>query len=377
MSEIKLTHINSYYITSRLHGELVSMLDKKGLKQHVFVPVQKTAHLNKNMPEKLKHGEIYYTHCFSTFHRYLWPLKMMRTWKAFKKHYAKHSTELIHAHSLIVNGLIAYRAHKKWKLPYIVSIRSTDMHIFMQKSFIFRNIGYRILKNASAIMFLSPAYLDIQLKAILGDQIYRELKPKSHIIPNGINDYWLNNRKSKERANNQRTVIFVGIINKRKNLQAIINACEILNKQSFNIRLMVAGDGPLLSDLKKQKHLTPVSYYGHISDPEKLRDLYREADLLAVPSLIETFGLIYPEAMSQGLPVIYSKNQGFDGHFPEGYVGFTVNPHDANEIASKIKMIYSYYARLSNNAYEASLTFSWEMVAEKLINLYSSIKKVN
>ena len=53
------------------------------------------------------------------------------------------------------------------------------------------------------------------------------------------------------------------------------------------------------------------------------------------------------------------------------------NPYDANEIASKIKMIYSYYARLSNNAYEASLTFSWEMVAEKLINLYSSIKKVN
>lgn len=40
-----------------------------------------------------------------------------------------------------------------------------------------------------------------------------------------------------------------------------------------------------------------------------------------MPSHKETFGLVYAEAMSQGLPIIYTKNQGFDGQFPDGYVG--------------------------------------------------------
>ena len=43
-------------------------------------------------------------------------------------------------------------------------------------------------------------------------------------------------------------------------------------------------------------------------------------------SLGESFGLTYAEAMSQGVPVIYSKGQGFDGQFKEGVVGYHVDP---------------------------------------------------
>ena len=43
-----------------------------------------------------------------------------------------------------------------------------------------------------------------------------------------------------------------------------------------------------------------------------------------MPSRYETFGLVYGEAMSQGLPIIYSKGQGVDGYFKEGTVGYGV-----------------------------------------------------
>ena len=55
-----------------------------------------------------------------------------------------------------------------------------------------------------------------------------------------------------------------------------------------------------------------------------------------MPSYTESFGLVYAEAMSQKLPVIYSKGQGFDGQFEEGLVGYHVSPYDVKDIANGI-----------------------------------------
>jgi glycosyltransferase involved in cell wall biosynthesis len=92
---------------------------------------------------------------------------------------------------------------------------------------------------------------------------------------------------------------------------------------------------------------------------------------LVLPSLLETFGLVYPEAMSQGLPVIYTRGQGFDGHYPDGHVGYAINPNDPRDIAEKIKVIFSDYLRFSTNAFNASLDFSWDKIVDKLLEVYS------
>jgi len=58
--------------------------------------------------------------------------------------------------------------------------------------------------------------------------------------------------------------------------------------------------------------------------------------------------------MSQGLPVIYTRGQGFDGQFSEGEVGYSVDPNSPDEIASKIKAVLGDYERLSKRALEAA-----------------------
>jgi len=47
-----------------------------------------------------------------------------------------------------------------------------------------------------------------------------------------------------------------------------------------------------------------------------------------MPSITETFGLVYAEALSQGLPVLYTRGQGFDRQFEEGEVGYAVDCFD-------------------------------------------------
>ncbi len=370
MKNVFVTHINSYFIASPLHSELVTALDKIGVAQQVFVPVQMAAQINRNLPEKLQHGSVFYTHCFNTFDRYLWPLKMLKIWRAFKKHYAQQPAQFIHAHTLIVNGLIAYWAHKKWGVPYIVSVRYTDVYIFMLRSVFFRKIGIKILKQAKAVIFLSPAYRDIHLKRICPEFELEGILRNSHIIPNGINQFWLKNRKMTSKHHGVRNILFVGVIDERKNLLTLIEACEILNNKGFKVALIVVGDGPLLRKMKSKQYVTKINFLGRITDRQQILIHYRESDILVVPSIIETFGLVYPEAMSQGLPVIYTKEQGFDGFYPEGYLGYAVNPKDPGDIAKKIKLIYADYDRLAKNSYNESSDFSWDKIATKFNEIY-------
>ena len=89
-----------------------------------------------------------------------------------------------------------------------------------------------------------------------------------------------------------------------------------------------------------------------------------------MPSLTETFGRVYAEAMSQGVPIIYTRGQGFDGFFPEGEVGFSVDPHDPEEIADRVEDIVNDYNVMSCNCLRNCRLFDWNIIAENLIDLY-------
>ena len=115
-----------------------------------------------------------------------------------------------------------------------------------------------------------------------------------------------------------------------------------------------------------------VKYLGCL-EKENLITVYRKADIFIMPSLTESFGLSYVEAMTQGLPVIYTRNQGFDGQFAEGMVGFHVNPKDIEDIYSKILMILLNYAEISNNCLVESDKYNWDVIADKYIDIYHNI----
>lgn len=87
----------------------------------------------------------------------------------------------------------------------------------------------------------------------------------------------------------------------------------------------------------------------------------------------EDFGLVYVEAISQGLPIIYTRGQGFDNQFEEGEVGYSVKYDSAEEIVEKIELIINDYETISNNCIERVNRFDWDKIAEKYINIYYDI----
>jgi glycosyltransferase involved in cell wall biosynthesis len=89
-------------------------------------------------------------------------------------------------------------------------------------------------------------------------------------------------------------------------------------------------------------------------------------------SFKETFGLVYFEAMSQGTPVIYSEGQGIDGYFPQGFIGYSVDPHDFNDAKIKIELILKNYESISKNCLISSTKISKKAIISAWVNIYNN-----
>ena len=106
---------------------------------------------------------------------------------------------------------------------------------------------------------------------------------------------------------------------------------------------------------------------------EELIDYYRDADIFVMPSLTETFGLVYAEAMSQGLPVIYTRGQGFDGQFEEGVVGYHTDSSSTEELISAIKNIVDNYEKISADCTDSAGKFDWKAITAKYADIYGGL----
>lgn len=375
-NKINLVHINSYFLTNKLHEELVLSLQdmNSSIHQTVYIPINKKDKITWNYCESINILYII-SKAFSNLERYFWPLKMLSIYMDFNKKTKNDKITITHAHSLISNGIISFFLYKKRAIPYIVTVRNTDINIFMKKSVFFRKIGYKILDNAESIMVLSPAYKNIQIRECLTTFQFEQLKDKIKIIPNGVNDFWIKNRYLNEsRSSNCLEILFVGKLRENKNCSALIKACKLLKEKGLDFQLTIVGEGYLKEKLQEEAKGLKVRFLGFISDNEQLLKVYRESNLLVVPSFKESFGLVYVEAMTQGLPIIYTKGQGFDGNFEEGVVGFSVMPNEYEKIAEAIQKINENYNEISKNAYNYALNFSWTTNSKLLNDIYTKIE---
>jgi len=81
--------------------------------------------------------------------------------------------------------------------------------------------------------------------------------------------------------------------------------------------------------------------------------------------------------MTQGLPVIYSKGQGFDSQFEEGTVRIHVESRNAKEIADRIDDIMINYQTISGNCVRLSDRFNWSEIAREYQRLYEDCVRMH
>jgi phosphatidylinositol alpha-mannosyltransferase len=106
--------------------------------------------------------------------------------------------------------------------------------------------------------------------------------------------------------------------------------------------LHIAGDGPDRQKLENwaHDHLVPdVTFYGHVTDSQKLR-LLREADLFCSPALYgESFGIVLLEAMASGTVIVAGNNDGYGTVMQDRGRVSLVDPQDKDEFAQRLDLL--------------------------------------
>ncbi|MBO7551603.1 MAG: glycosyltransferase family 4 protein [Fibrobacter sp.] len=367
---MRVLHINRNYLGTTLHQTMVEHLDKLGVENSVFVPICKTesATIKPN-------NNVCVSCCFKNIDRYVFDLKQLKIIRAIEKNFDISSFDCLHAYTLFTDGNAAMKLAEKYKKPFVVAVRNTDVNDFFAKLFYLRGRGIKIMRKAKKIFFLSEAYRKQVFEKYVPQKYYDELYAKTLIIPNGIDDFWFANLPSEEKKtlNNPIKLIYAGRIDKNKNLPTIQKAMDVLESKGIKSTLTVVGKIIDESEFNKIKNDERISYIPAMPK-EQLIDQYRSHDVFVMPSFTETFGLVYAEALSQGLPVVYSKGQGFDGQFEEGCVGYHCDANDAKNVGKNIERVVLEYFRIKSNCLKASLKFNWVEICENYIKVYKKVK---
>lgn len=170
------------------------------------------------------------------------------------------------------------------------------------------------------------------------------------------------------------TFVTTALLSERKRIHMLIPA---LKECPDSVRLIIVGDGSersRLEQLIKDNQLSDRIEMKGLLSREETAKVYAESDCFVLPSSLETFGVVYVEAMASGLPVIATKCGG-----PEDFVtndnGVLIvvdNQTQLNEAMHYMIENACYYSADTIKKYVNS-KFSAEVISKQIIDLYSEI----
>ena len=201
------------------------------------------------------------------------------------------------------------------------------------------------------------------------------------VIPNGVDtDFFSPDAEPLPHLrDDRRTILFIGRFDPRNGLKHMLNAFTLLRERRDDVRLVVVGDGPLRSVYERlvPDHLRDVVLFEGRADQLRPRYL-ASADVLCTPCQLASFGMVLLEAMSAGVPVVASRNSGFQRLMENGRQGFLIQPPDGEEqFASALDLLLDdpdLRQRMGAAGRETALTnYAWPVVVDQLEELYERL----
>jgi len=291
----------------------------------------------------------------------------------------RERADIIHAHGyqFFTSDLASIISRIK-KTPLVLTLHGfpADSKSLTHRLF-FRFIGKRELGTAGKIISVSNAVTqEFQAVGVDGNKIVT--------IPNGINLEEFRNMPDAKHCRrrfglkeNERLILAIGRLEKAKGFQYLIRALQLVEKRVGAVKLLIAGPeftyGPELRNFVKQMGFEKsVIFYGAIGGREKL-EAFAAADIVAIPSLYEGFGILLLEAMAAGKPVVATRTGVATELIQDGKNGFLVNLGDVEDLANKIAYLLSHDDLMSSIGSESRKTveaFDWGKIAAQIVKTY-------
>ena len=279
--------------------------------------------------------------------------------------------DLLHAHQALPDGALAQRLAADLGVPFVVTVHGADVYQHFRHGGAVERRAKDVLAHADAVManssavagllagVVTPERLTVVLNGTTG--LGREVEPAADYLP-GVP-----------------LVLTVGYLIERKGLRELVAAVGRLRAGGRRVNLVVVGDGPLRGALAAQAAADGVAdavhFLGRVPH-ERVLALMARADVFALPSWDEAFGLVYTEAMAHGTPVIAGKGEGPEDFIDDGISGYLAPVRDAEALAGIIARVLDdpvAAATVGAAGKAAALALSWERNARLTLGVYEKV----
>ena len=274
---------------------------------------------------------------------------------------------------------------RQFRVPYLLRPHGTlDPYIFAHhrpRKFVYERLfELRNLKNAAAVHFTAAEEMELARRAVPG--------MKGVVVPLGVHprEYDLDvstktSQTSRYSEAGRQSILFLGRLNFKKGLDLLVKAFGLVARTRDDVRLILAGpdeDGYSIRVrrwLNEEGILSKVRFAGMLIGKEKVA-LLHGADVFALPSYSENFGLAVVEAMACGLPVVISNRVNIWREVADAKAGIVVNC-DAVALADGLM------ALLDNSKLRRTMgengqrlvrqRYDWKIAADQMLRIYREI----
>ncbi len=303
------------------------------------------------------------------------------TWALFRSLRNTPRPQLIHAHWVIPQGLIAVLTGLLLRVPVVISLHGADAFALNRgplsplKRFCLRHCAAWTANTRATAQAIALGHV----------------LPSPRIIPMGVDtDCFGSGVRSRLRTglgSNEMIMLYVGRLVEKKGVGDLIQAfARLAGDLREKTHLWIVGHGELENSLETMSRELGVGdrikFWGEIPN-DQLPDYYAAADLFVGPSVEATSGdtegqgVVFIEAFAAGLCVIATTVGGIPEVVDHGRTGILVPPKNPNELAGAIQQLLSdsvLRQRLARNAQdEAREHYAWPRIADEFVTLYSDI----
>ena len=289
-----------------------------------------------------------------------------------------HTPQKFFAESIYIFDLLAKR-----KKPYVVSIRLINRSLepfLLSVSHVYRKlVEKRIFTRASKII--------VQSKVNRAFMIHNcgVCPSKIAIIPNGVDTSFFDSKSIEDNPfkynqKDEKIILFAGRLTSQKGLDVLLKAFAEIKNRHHNLKLLIAGDGPLKSYLKNLSGILglegAVNFLGAVSHAE-MPKLYTVADIFVLPSLSESFPNSLLEAMAMEKAIVATRVGAIPEIIRNNEEALTVPPGDLKSLAGAVERLLSegeLAKKLSKSARAlVKKKYTWESVTRKTLKVYEEI----
>ncbi|HED36186.1 MAG TPA: glycosyltransferase family 4 protein [Gammaproteobacteria bacterium] len=316
------------------------------------------------------------------------PEDRLSNWKELKNAVfdAAQHCDLIHIQTPFMAHYAGINAARKLNIPVISTYHTLFEEYFHHYiPFLPRKILKNLTQYYSRLQCNALDAIIVPSTAMQTRLLEYAVSTPIHVLPTGISlssfdsvdgkHFRLKYAISKDRP----IALFVGRVAREKNIDFLLEAIHYTLAKCPDTLLIIAGDGPAMSDLKSTARSgglqNAVKFIGYQDHKHELPGCYAAANVFVFASRTETQGLVLLEAMAAGLPVIAFSEMGTEDILKHKR-GCLIPPYDAEKFGNEIAGVLNsreMQQQLSDAAKDYARTWSDDITSKHLATLYKSL----